>query len=251
MDHAIYTAMCAARHTLEQQAINANNMANASTNGFRAQLSALRAVPVSGPTIETRTMTVASTPGFDTTSGPMHHTERPLDVALQPQGFLAIRLPDGTEAYTRNGAIEISQDGQMRVQGNPLVGDAGPIEVPPQAMVSIASDGTISALNPSDPPNTIAQIGRIKLVKGDASNLVRGDDGFFHVNAATRQQTGATLPADADMRLMSGMLEGSNVNATASMVDMIANARRFEMQMKVIHSVDENEHRANQLLSVV
>ncbi len=193
---------------------------------------------------------MASTPGFDATPGPINNTERPLDVALKQGGFLAIRLPDGSEAYTRNGSIQISNTGQMRIQGHPLLSDAGPVELPPQAQVTLATDGTISALNPSDPPNTIAQTGRLKMVRDTGGNLVRGDDGFFHLTAKARQRVGNTLPADPDMQLMPGMLEGSNVNPASSMVDMITNARRFEMQMKVIHSVDENEQRANQLLAM-
>ncbi|AJI94759.1 flagellar basal body rod protein FlgF [Yersinia ruckeri] len=250
MDHAIYTAMGAARQTLEQQAVTANNLANASTPGFRAQLSALRAVPIDGPSMATRTLVTASTPGADMSQGPMNFSGRPLDVALQQDGFMAVQLPDGTEAYTRNGNIQVAANGQMTVQGYPLMGDNGPIDVPPQAEVTIAADGTISALNAGDPPNTIAQIGRLKLVQAQGNELNRGDDGLFHLTPAALQQRGATLPNDPLVKVMPGVLEGSNVKPVETMVDMIANARRFEMQMKVIHSVDENEQRANQLLAM-
>ncbi|ATM78003.1 flagellar biosynthesis protein FlgF [Serratia fonticola] len=250
MDHAIYTAMGGARQTLEQQSVTANNLANASTPGFRAQLSALRAVPVDGPSMQTRTLVAASTPGADMSQGPLNYTGRPLDVALQQDGFLALRLPDGTEAYSRNGSIQISSTGQLMVQGVPLMGDGGPIEAPPQAELTLAADGTISALNPGDPPNSISQIGRLKLVKADAREVVRGDDGLFHLTAEAQQQRGNQLPNDPDVRIMPGVLEGSNVKPLETMVDMIANARRFEMQMKVIHSVDENAQRANSLLSM-
>lgn len=250
MDHVIYTAMGAASQTLQQQAVNANNMANVTTNGYRAQLAALRAVPVDGPSMPSRTLVVASTPGADMTAGPINNTERPLDVALEKDGFLAIRLPDGTEAYTRNGNIQLSSEGRLMVQGHPLMGDGGPIDIPPQAEVTIAVDGTISALNGGDPPNTIAQLGSLKLVRATGNDLVRGDDGFFHMTAETRQRRGNALPADPDIRVMPGMIEGSNVSASGTMVDMIANARRFEMQMKVIHSADENEQSANQLLAM-
>jgi flagellar basal-body rod protein FlgF len=132
----------------------------------------------------------------------------------------------------------------------PLMGDGGPIEVPPSSEITIAADGTISALNAGDPPNTIAQIGRLKLVKADAREVMRGDDGLFHLTPETRQQRGNQLQNDPLVRVMPGVLEGSNVKPMETMVDMIANARRFEMQMKVIHSVDENEQRANSLLSM-
>lgn len=250
MDHAIYTAMGAARQTLEQQSVTANNLANASTPGFRAQLSALRAVPIDGPSLRTRTLVTASTPGADVSQGPLNYSGRPLDVALQQDGFLAVGLPDGSEAYSRNGSIQISANGQLTVQGLPLMGDGGLIEVPPQAQLTIAADGTISALNPGDPPNTVAQIGRLKLVKAETGEVTRGDDGLFHLTAAAQQQRGSTLPNDPQVRVMPGVLEGSNVKPIETMVDMIANARRFEMQMKVIHSVDENAQRANALLSM-
>ncbi|AJJ25252.1 flagellar basal body rod protein FlgF [Yersinia enterocolitica] len=250
MDHAIYTAMGAARQSLELQAVTANNLANASTPGFRSQLAAMRAVPIDGPSMATRTMVTASTPGVDISQGSMNYSGRPLDVALQQDGYLAVRLPDGTEAYTRNGNIQISADGQMTVQGYPLMGDNGPIEVPPQAAVTIAADGTISALNAGDSPNTIAQLGQIKRVRATAGEVMHGDDGLFHLTPETQQARGAQLANDPLIKIMPGVLEGSNVKAVEAMADMIANARSFEMQMKVIHSVDENEQRANQLLAM-
>ncbi|MFZ4831968.1 flagellar basal body rod protein FlgF [Rouxiella sp. Mn2063] len=250
MDHVIYTAMGAASQTLNQQAVTASNLANASTPGFRAQLTALRAVPVNGPSLETRTLVAASTPGADMTQGQLNYTGRPLDVALQQDGFLAVQMPDGSEAYTRNGDMQISPNNQLTIQGNPVMGDNGPIEVPPSATLTISADGTIAALGAGDNPNTVAQLGKLKLVKANPSDVVRGDDGMFHVNPDLAQTQGAALPADPTIHVMPGTLEGSNVNPVETMVDMIANARRFEMQMKVIHSTDENEQRANSLLSL-
>lgn len=245
MDRAIYTAMGAASQTLELQSVTANNLANASTPGFRAQLSALRAVPVHGPSLPTRTAVTASTPGTDMRQGPLNYTGRPLDVAVQQDGFLVVALPDGREAYSRNGDIQVSPTGQLTVQGRALMGDGGAIEVPPQAEITLAADGTISALNPGDPPTTIAQVGRLKLVKAQAGEVIRGDDGLFHPAEGV-----APLANDPQVRVMPGVQEGSNVKPVETMVDMIANARRFEMQMKVIQSVNENEQRANALLSL-
>lgn len=250
MDHAIYTAMGAASQTLNQQAVTASNMANVSTPGFRAQLNALRAVPVEGLSLPTRTLVTASTPGADMTPGKFDYTSRPLDVALQQDGWLAVQNPDGTEGYTRNGNIQVTATGQLTIQGRPVVGEAGPITVPEGSEVSIAADGSISALNPGDPPNTVAPVGRLKLVKADASEVVRGDDGVFRLSQTAIAARGPVLQADPAIRVMSGVLEGSNVSAVDAMTDMIANARRFEMQMKVIGSVDENAQRANQLLNM-
>ncbi|WJD48196.1 MULTISPECIES: flagellar basal body rod protein FlgF [unclassified Enterobacter] len=250
MDHAIYTAMGAASQTLNQQSVTASNLANASTPGFRAQLNALRAVPVEGLSLPTRTLVTASTPGADMTQGQMDYTSRPLDVALQQDGWLAVQAPDGTEAYTRNGNIQVNPAGQLTIQGNPVMGDGGPIAVPEGAEITIAADGTVSALTPGDPPNTVSPVGRLKLVKAEGSEVVRGDDGMFRLSQAAQATRGATLQADPTIRVMSGVLEGSNVKPVAAMTDMIASARRFEMQMKVISSVDENDQRANSLLSM-
>ncbi|CAH0181423.1 flagellar basal body rod protein FlgF [Erwinia aphidicola] len=250
MDHAIYTAMGAASQTLDQQAVTAANLANASTPGFRAQLNAARAVPVEGLSLPTRTLVTASTPGSDMSQGALDYTERPLDVAMQGDGWLAVQTADGTEAYTRNGNMEVSPAGQLTVQGNVVMGDGGPIAVPQGSEITIAADGTITALNPGDAPNATVQLGKLKLVKASGSELQRGDDGMFRLTAAAQTTRGATLPLDATMKVMPGVLEGSNVSTTQTMVDMIANARRFEMQMKVISSVDENEQKANQLLSM-
>lgn len=249
MDHAIYTAMGAASQTLNQQAVTASNLANASTPGFRAQLNALRAVPVEGLSLPTRTLVTASTPGADMTPGKMDYTSRPLDVALQQDGWLAVQSADGSEGYTRNGSIQVDPTGQLTIQGHPVIGEAGPIAVPEGAEITIAADGTISALNPGDPANTVAPVGRLKLVKATGSEVQRGDDGIFRLSAEPCHAWADTA-GRSTLRVMSGVLEGSNVNAVAAMSDMIASARRFEMQMKVISSVDDNAGRANQLLSM-
>lgn len=182
--------------------------------------------------------------------GALDYTERPLDVAMQGDGWLAVQTADGSEAYTRNGNMEVSPAGQLTVQGNVVMGDGGPIAVPQGSEITIAADGTITALNPGDAPNATVTLGKLKLVQASGSELQRGDDGLFRLTAAAQTTRGATLPLDATMKVMPGVLEGSNVSTTQTMVDMIANARRFEMQMKVISSVDENEQKANQLLSM-
>lgn len=249
MDHAIYTAMGAASQTMEQQAVTASNLANASTPGFRAQLNALRAVPVTGWSLPTRTLVAASTPGADMSQGPVEATGRTLDVAVSNDGWLAVRTADGSEAYTRNGNMQIGSDGILTIQGNPVMGDGGPIAIPQGAELTIAADGTITSRNAGDAPNATVQIGRLKRVKATSQELQRGDDGMFRPTQQAQVTRGATLADDPQISLTSGMLEGSNVKSVETMVDMIANARRFEMQMKVISNVDENEQKANQLLN--
>lgn len=246
MDRAIYTAMGAANAALNRQAVTSNNLANASTNGFRAQIAAYRAIPVRGPSVETRTMVTESTPWTDSTMGAMQATGRNLDVAMPQNGWLAVQLPDGREGYTKDGNIEVDADGQLRVHGMPLMGDGGPIAVPPQAELTLAADGTITALGAGDEPSALAQVGRLKMVNATTGMLKHGYDGLFHV---ADPAAAAVLPADADLRLMPGMLEGSNVSPVKSMVEMIATSRGFDMNMKVITTVDDNEQKANQLLS--
>ncbi|MDU4092953.1 MAG: flagellar basal body rod protein FlgF [Pantoea sp.] len=248
MDRAIYTAMGAANAALQRQAVTANNLANVSTNGFRAQLTAHRAVPINGPGEATRVLVTESTPYNDYTMGSVNQTGRSLDVAMPQNGWLAVQLPDGSEAYTRDGNIEVDSEGQLRVKGYPLMGDGGPIEIPPQAQVTIAPDGSITALGAGDEPTALALIGRLKMVTAQPYLLRHGDDSLFHVDPTAGQNP--VLPADPALRLMPGALESSNVSPVKAMVDMIATARGFDMQMKVISAVDENEKNANQLLSI-
>ncbi|EKT62240.1 flagellar basal body rod protein FlgF [Providencia burhodogranariea] len=250
MDHVIYTAMGGARHALENQAIVSNNIANVSTSGFKAQLSAMRAVPVKGDSEQTRTLVVASTPGADMSRGPLNYTGRPLDVALSDKHFLTVELAEGGEAYTRNGSIQISSEGELMIGKHRLQGDGGPINVPPNTDLTIAADGTVTALLATDPPTMLGQIGRLKVVEAQSQDLIRGEDGLFHLSAQAQAINGNLLPQSERASITSGVIEGSNVSAAEAMVSMIANARHFEMQMKVVHSADENAQRANQLLTV-
>ncbi|MFC0180434.1 flagellar basal body rod protein FlgF [Thorsellia kenyensis] len=244
MDRAIYTAMSGASQTIEMQSITAQNLANVSTPGFKAQLAALRHVPVIGETLPTRSVVAASTTGFDATAGTFNYTGNPLDVALEDNGYLAIQTPYG-EAYTRNGRITVDANNQLRINNNLVIGEGGPIEVPPSAKLSIGADGTISSLDAGGTPNTIGPIGTLKKVQATSEQLARGDDGYFR----PRPGVGDVLPNDPNVRVYSGVIESSNVNATDAMVDMINHQRRFELQMKVISSVNENEQRANQLMN--
>lgn len=244
MDHAIYTAMGAASAALNRQAVTADNLANLSTPGFRAQIAAYRSFPVVGPTSETRALVAVSSSGVDSAPGVIESTGRDLDVALPTDAWLSVELPDGSEGYTRNGKIEISSDGALLINNRPLLGEGGPITVQPQVQLTIASDGTITALGTGDKPSALAQVGKLKVIKASTEDLLHGDDGLFHLSDLT-----STTPY-TDVNLMPGMLEGSNVSSVRSMVDMIDTARHFEMSMKVISTVDEDERNANQLLSI-
>ncbi|SFB22229.1 flagellar basal-body rod protein FlgF [Collimonas sp. OK607] len=246
MDRMIYIAMSGAKQVMEQQASAANNMANVSTPGFRAQLNNFRAVPVVGQEAATRAFVVTSTPGADMSNGPVTETGRPMDVAVRGDGWLAVQTADGGEAYTRVGNLQVGADGQLMTMSKlPVIGDAGPMAVPPGAAVMISADGLVSAIGAGDPATNVAQVGRLKLVNPAAADLQRGDDGLFRMRAGA-----ATPDTDPTVTLQTGAIEGSNVNPVSAMVDMIANARSFEMQMKAVKSADENDQRANQLLSM-
>ncbi|KAF0810583.1 flagellar basal body rod protein FlgF [Alcanivorax sp. S71-1-4] len=245
MDRILYTAMSGARQSMEQQSVISHNLANATTSGFRAQLHALRAVPVQGDgLLPTRVSVMATTPGSDFSAGPVNATGRDLDVALQADAWLAVQGGDGAEAYTRRGDLQIDGDGLLRSGGRPVIGDAGPVVIPPGAQVFMGADGTLSVLGAGEDPDAIVEAGRMKLVSASDTPLRRGDDGLF------RPADAGVLPADDNARLLSGALEGSNVSTVATMVEMIGSARRYEMQMKVLQSADDNAQRANSLLSL-
>jgi flagellar basal-body rod protein FlgF len=244
MDRLIYTAMTGAKHVLEQQGVTAHNLANANTTGFRAEMSAFRAVPVVGEGMGTRAFVVETTAGADFTPGAIQQTGRSLDVAVQGPGFITVQLPDGTEAYTRNGNLQVSANGQLQTRdGLDVLGDGGPIAIPPETAVTIAPDGTVSTLPTVGVPNAVASLGRIKLVNPDEAALVRGADGLF------RLKTGGEAEADATVQLVSGALENSNVNVVQAMVQMIENARQFDMQMKMMQNAENNARQAASLLA--
>lgn len=243
MDRLIYTAMTGANAAQHRQQLLANNLANASTPGFRAELATFRAVPVRGDGSSTRVFALEATAGHSDAAGPVTNTGRNLDVAVRGNSYLSVQALDGTEAYTRAGALEVSPEGTLvNAQGLPLLTDGGPVTVPPGAQVSIGEDGTVSAREPGQP---VQALGRLKLVTPDEDNrLRRGEDGLF------RGLQGDPLAADANARVQSGALEGSNVNPIEAMVGMIAVARQFEVQMRMLQNGEKNDQTASRLLSL-
>jgi flagellar basal-body rod protein FlgF len=244
MDRLIYVAMSGAKQTLNQQGTVAHNLANASTAGYRAQTAAFRAAQVLGDGMPTRSFVVDSTPGADFTPGPIQHTGRDLDVAVEGAGWIAVQLADGSEAYTRSGSLQVSVNGVLQTRsGMNVMGDGGPIAIPADTSVTVGRDGSVSTVA-NGRPTQMTPIGRIKLVNPPENELVRGDDGLF------RLRSGAPAQAEASVKLQGGAVEGSNVNVVDAMVSMIALSRQFDMQMKLLQNADSNEQRAAQLLSV-
>jgi len=240
MDRMIYLSMAGAKATMQRQDTLSNNLANVSTVGFRAELAAFRAVPVQGSGASTRVYALESTPGYDATPGTVSATGGNLDVAMKDNAWLAVQSLDGTEAYTRGGSLAITSEGNLTTtSGLTVLGDGGPIQIPPDTVVSIGNDGTVSATTADGRSNPV---GKLKLVTPEAP-LTRGIDGLFRADDGD-------LAADPKAQLQSGALEGSNVSAVATMVEMIAAARQFEAQMKSLSSAEGNDKAAQQLLSV-
>ncbi|MBP6421292.1 MAG: flagellar basal body rod protein FlgF [Propionivibrio sp.] len=245
MDRLIYTAMTGAKHVFMQQAGTANNLANASTIGFKAQEHRFRAVPVLGEGMPTRAFVVDASVSDVMDEGPLMFTSRNLDVAVQGKGWIAVQLPDGSEAYTRAGSLDTDVTGLLQTKsGYTVAGDGGPINIPPDNRIEIAPDGTVSVVPTFGTPNNANAIGRIKLVNPPEADMVRGADGLF------RMRDGQAAAGDDKVKLVSGALEGSNVNVTDAMVNLISLARQFEMQIKMMQTADTNAQRADQLLSL-
>ncbi|HSH97601.1 MAG: flagellar basal-body rod protein FlgF [Methylophilaceae bacterium] len=245
MDRMIYTAMSGAKHILEQQTTTAHNLANTSSTGFKAQVDSFRAVPIVSDGLNTRTFVVDATVGADFSNGPIQATNRDLDVAIQGKGWLAVQRADGSEGYTRNGALKLNENGVLQTSnGLTVLGDTGPITIPPDVRISIGKDGTISSVQNTTVPGPANTIGRLKLVNPDESNLVRGGDGLF----VTADKS--PVQADATVSVVTGALEGSNVNVVDAMVTMISLQRQFDTQMRLLQDAEKNAEKANQIFGL-
>ena len=245
MDKFLYTAMTGAKHTFLQQAGVAHNLANVSTNGYKAMEHRFRAVQVqqSESALPTRSFVVDASVANVFDEGPLQFTGNPLDIAVDGKGWIAVRDSAGQEAYTRNGALMIDSDGILRTQsGNAVLGDGGDdIVIPPENAIEIGADGSITATPTTGNLNQANVVGRIKLVNPDESLLTRGEDGFFR---------GGDGVLDENVKISSGVLEQSNVNVSDAIVNLISLSRQFELQIKMMQTADANAQRADQLLSL-
>jgi flagellar basal-body rod protein FlgF len=245
MDRMLYVAMTGAKETLRAQTVNNHNLANVSTTGFRADLAAFQSRAVDGTGFASRVYATNASVGWDNNSGALLTTGRDLDVAINGPGWIAVQAADGREAYTRAGNLQIDPTGQlMTATGQPVMGDGGPINVPPYTSIFFARDGSISIVAQGQTPDTTSTVGRIKLVNPPEADIERGDDGLF------RMKDRSDAAPDAAVQINSGVLESSNVNTAAAMVNMIELARQFEMQVKAIRTAEENGQAASQLLRV-
>lgn len=234
MDHLLYIAASGARETMLAQAANSHNLANASTVGFKADLVQAMSAYVSGQGVDSRAYSINRDFGSDLSAGPMRITGRDLDVAITGEGWIAVQATDGSEGLTHRGDLRVDEFGQLvNGAGQQLLGNRGPIALPPYAELSIGTDGTISIIPLGEAPNTLAVIDRIKLVNPGDDNLQKGPDGLM------RPVDGGETVADADVQLVSGTLESSNVNTVDAMVRMIELARQFEHHVKMMSVAEE------------
>ncbi|MDZ7802618.1 flagellar basal-body rod protein FlgF [Thiohalophilus sp.] len=245
MDRMLYVAMTGARQTMQAQTVNANNIANVNTTGFRQDLAAMRSMPVYGPGMPTRVYGMTEKPGTDLNPGSLMTTGRSLDVALKGQGWIAVQGQDGNEAYTRAGDLQVTSTGLLQTgAGHLVMGEAGPISLPPSSKVEIGGDGTISLIAQGDEAANMQEVDRIKLVNPPADELYKGEDGLM------RLAEGEQAQADANVRLAVGALESSNVNIAEALVNMIDLARQFEMQVKMMKTAERNDQKAAQIMQM-
>jgi len=245
MDKALYIAMSGAKQNMLATSVHANNLANVSTTGFKADLAQARAMRVVSDSLPTRAYNMTERPATDLKNGSLIATGRELDVAVSDNGWIAVQAPDGSEAYTRAGELKVDINGILRNgQGLPVMGSGAPVALPPAHSIEIGNDGTISVRPLGAAANEIAQVDRIKLVSASPGMLVKGTDGLL------RAKGGEGLPPDATVRLESGFLEGSNVDSFTALTEMINLSRQFEMHVKLMQTAKENDEASARLLQL-
>jgi flagellar basal-body rod protein FlgF len=245
MSKLLYIGMNGAKHTERAQSINANNLANANTVGFRADFQALMAEQVAGTGMATRYNAVSVGQSSDFTSGNIVATGRELDVAIQGDGFFAVQDKDGKEAYSRRGDFRITSDGMLlNGAGQPVMGEGGPVAIPEHESLSIGEDGTVSIVPLGLGSESLVTVDRIRLVNAEPAQLAKGEDGLL------RLRNGKTAEPDAAVQISPGHIETSNVNTVDAMVKMISLARQYEMQVKVMHTANTIAESAGRLMSL-
>ena len=245
MDRVLYIVANGGKQLMHAQALNSHNLANANTVGFQQDLANFHTQLIQGSGLDTRAFATAEDVGVTFDKGTVQTTGRALDVAVNGDGWLAVQSPDGSEAYTRAGNLHINTNGQLMTGADhPVLGDSGPIVIPEYEHLEIGVDGTVSILPIGQQPSTLSEVGRIKLVSPEHATLVKGGDGLLR----TRDKT----PAESvtEVTLVSGALESSNVNSIEAMVNMIALARQFEIQVKIMKTAEDNEASATRIMDL-
>ena len=243
MDKALYISMTAAKHNLLAQTVHANNLANANTTGFRADFAQARSMGVYyGDGYPSRAFALTENPATDFSSGPMMSTGRDLDFAIEGDGFIAVQAPDGSEAYTRSGSLQLGPAGELLTAGGyPVMGAGGPIFFPPNSKIEIGSDGSVTTRGAT--PLDLAEVDRIRLVNPDITQLIKGKDGLLRLKEGEE-----ALQEDPNIKLQSGFLEGSNVNAISEFTDVLSLSRQYELSVKLMKTVEGNSQASARLL---
>ncbi len=243
MDRMLYIAMNGAKQNMLAQSSNTNNLANVSTPGFRADFASFRSMPVFGNGYPTRAYAMAERPGVDLNPGALSTTGNAMDVAIDGEGYIAVQAADGSEAYTRAGNLRLTAAGVLLSgSGEPVMGNGGPISLPPSSKIEISTEGTLSVLPFGQNDGAMQEVDRIKLVNPLATDLYKGNDGLL------RLKDGGLSPANADVRVVSGAIEMSNVNIADALVNMIELARQFELHVKMMRTADQQAEKASQLM---
>ncbi|MEW8657935.1 MAG: flagellar basal body rod protein FlgF [Candidatus Thiodiazotropha endolucinida] len=245
MDRMLYIAMSGAKETLIAQASNSNNLANVNTPGFMEDLNQFRSMPVFGQGYPTRVYALDERPNINFDKGSIQSTGNSLDLAIKGDGYFAVQAADGSEAYTRRGDLKVDANGLVtNGEGLPLIGNSGPIALPPYERLEIAPDGTITILPEGSTPEALAIVDRIKMVNPDSEQLIKGEDGLL------RLLEGEEADADAATELVSGALESSNINVADTLVTMIELARKFEMQVNMMKTAEDLDNASVRLMSM-
>ncbi|RIA36568.1 flagellar basal-body rod protein FlgF [Ectopseudomonas oleovorans] len=245
MDKMLYVSMTGAQNNTLALRAHANNLANVSTSGFRRDFEQARSMPLFGETYPARVFAMSERPATDFRPGSLQETGRDLDVAVGGKGWVAVQAPDGSEAYVRTASLNIDALGILRTgNGLPVMGNAGPIAVPPEQKVEIGQDGTISIRALGENPNVLAEVDRIKLVNPDPKSMEKGTDGLIRVKGQP------AVEADATVQLTSGFLEASNVNAVEEMTAILSLSRQFELSVKMMRTAEDNSSAMARVLQI-
>ena len=245
MDKMLFTATNGARQAMKAQTAIAHNLSNANTTGFKSSLNTFTSWHVSGPGYNTRVMNQQNSDDLNLAAGPIISTGQELDVAINGEGYIAVQNSQGVEAYTRAGNLKLDSIGRLTTgTGFSVVGNAGPIALPPAEKIDIGADGTISIVPVGQAAAALVIAERIKLVNPNPKNLEKDSDGLLRLKGGV-----AVEPASVDVHLEFGVLETSNVNAVGEMIDLISNARQFEANIKLMQEAKTLDEASARLLS--
>ena len=245
MDRLIYTSLAAMRGSMSRQTAIANNLANAQTPGFRADMASAQALWLDGSGLDARAMSSEEVLGADMKAGTVTQTGRDLDIAMQGDALLVVQAKNGEEAYTRRGDLQISPSGLLTTgDGSPVQGGQGPVTIPPADAITIDQEGRVWIVPQGGDPENPQEVDRLRLATPTGSDIAKGLDGLFRVKG------GGILPEDPEARLLTRSIEGSNVTATAALVEMIEASRSWDTQLKMIGDVRDMDSATANLMQL-